>query len=571
MTLRPLAVSGLVIAATCGALALSQLARIAPEDGAPVATGFPAVSVPAAAPAFPPAAPETVPGGRAALLADHMLAKTQTQPPAAPPANMPAKTQSQPVAPQPGPLHAGTPGTPPAVQVQSLVSPFLVTPDKMEALAAITPAAGLIPSLPLSLIGPDKAALVDTAPPTDEQALEAQDPASNLGPVFDPITRRTVQAKRGDTLARILVDAGVSRTEAQAAVDSLGGVFDPRDLKPGHELELSFLADADTDGEMRKLGRLYGIQLAAAIDKDIAVRALPGGGFTAEATAKTVSRMVARNNGEITGGSLLAAGMTSGVPAGVMTEMIRIFSFDVDFQRDIQPGDRFDLMYERFHLADGRLVRGGDVMYAALTLSGKTLRLYRYKDSAGRIDFYNELGHSVRKALLKTPIDGARLTSRFGMRDHPILGYTVMHRGVDFGAPTGTPIFAAGDATVEDLGVRSGYGNYIKLKHTGSFSTAYAHMNGFARGLKNGMRVRQGQVIGYVGATGRVTGPHLHYEVFRDGKQVNPVSVKFPTGEKLLGQELQRFHKIKNELDRTLPAAQMAFDRYGLQDAAAGR
>ena len=210
-------------------------------------------------------------------------------------------------------------------------------------------------------------------------------------------------------------------------------------------------------------------------------------------------------------------------------------------------------------------------MYAALTLSGKTFRLYRYKDASGRIDFYNELGHSVRKALLKTPIDGAKLTSRFGMRDHPILGYSVMHRGVDFGAPTGTPIFAAGDATVEDIGVRSGYGNYIKLKHTGSFSTAYAHMNGFARGLKSGMRVRQGQVIGYVGATGRVTGPHLHYEVFRDGKQVNPVSVKFPTGEKLIGTELQRFHQIKNELDRTLPAAQMAFDRYGLQDAAAGR
>lgn len=561
MTLRPLAVSGLLIAATCGALALSQLARIAPEDGAP------ASAVVAAAPV--PVAPVPVPVAldRSALLADRMLAKTQTLPAPAPSANMPAKMQGPPKAPQTGPLHVGTTAAPPAVQVQSLVSPFLVTPDKMEALAAITPAAGLIPSLPLSLVGPDKAALVDALPQTDEDSLEAQ----GVGPVFDPITKLTVQAKRGDTLARILVEAGVSRSEAQAAVDSLGRVFDPRDLKPGHELELSFLADAESDGEMRKLGRLYGIQLAAAVDKEIAVRALPQGGFAAEAMAKTVSRVVARNNGEITGGSLLAAGMTSGVPAGVMTEMIRVFSFDVDFQRDIQPGDRFDLMYERFHLADGRLVRGGDVMYAALTLSGKTLRLYRYKDSSGRIDFYNELGHSVRKALLKTPIDGAKLTSRFGMRDHPILGYSVMHRGVDFGAPTGTPIFAAGDATVEDLGVRSSYGNYIRLKHTGSFSTAYAHMNGFARGLKNGMRVRQGQVIGYVGATGRVTGPHLHYEVFRDGKQVSPVSVKFPTGEKLLGQELQRFQQIKNELDRSLPAAQMAFDRGGLQDVSAGR
>jgi len=569
MTLRPLAVSGLLIAATCGALALSQLARIAPEDGAPVVAPPAVSSVPAAekAPAVAKTAPGVVPGGRDALLADHLLAKTQSLPAPAPVANMPAKVQSLPVAPQTGPLHVGATAAPPTVAMQSLVSPFLVTADKMEALAAIAPAAGLIPNLPRSLVGPDKAALADALPQTDEDSLEAQ----GVGPIFDPITKLTVQAKRGDTLARILVEAGVSRSEAQAAVDSLGRVFDPRDLKPGHELELSFLTDTETDGEMRKLGRLYGIQLAAAIDKEVAVRALPDGGFAAEATAKTVSRLVARNNGEITGGSLLAAGMTSGVPAGVMTEMIRIFSFDVDFQRDIQLGDRFDLMYERFQLADGRLVRGGDVMYAALTLSGKTQRLYRYKDSSGRIDFYNELGHSVRKALLKTPIDGAKLTSRFGMRDHPILGYTVMHRGVDFGAPTGTPIFAAGDATVEDLGVRSGYGNYIKLKHTSSFSTAYAHMNNFARGLKQGMRVRQGQVIGYVGATGRVTGPHLHYEVFRDGKQVNPVSVKFPTGEKLLGQELQRFQQIRNELDRSLPAAQMAFERSGVQDASAGR
>lgn len=211
-------------------------------------------------------------------------------------------------------------------------------------------------------------------------------------------------------------------------------------------------------------------------------------------------------------------------------------------------------------------------MYAALTLSGKTMRLYRYKDSSGRIDYYNELGHSVRKALLKTPIDGAKLTSRFGMRDHPILGYTVMHRGVDFGAPQGTPIFAAGDGTVEDLGERSGYGRYIRVRHSGTYSTAYAHMSGYGRGLKTGMRVRQGQVIGYVGMTGRATGPHLHFEVIRDGKQINPVTVKFPTGEKLQGQELQRFQSIKSDLDRSLPSAQMAFDRpSGFQDASAGR
>jgi murein DD-endopeptidase MepM/ murein hydrolase activator NlpD len=301
------------------------------------------------------------------------------------------------------------------------------------------------------------------------------------------------------------------------------------------------------------------------------VKAAPDGGFVAEAMTKQVDRLVARSNGEIAGGSLLAAGMASGVPAGVMTEMIRIFSFDVDFQRDIQPGDRFDLMYERFHLADGRLVRGGEVMYAALTLSGKTLRLYRHKDSSGRLDYYNELGHSVRKALLKTPIDGARLTSRFGMREHPILGYSVMHRGVDFGAPTGTPIFAAGDGTIDDIGERSGYGRYIRVRHSGAYATAYAHMNGYGRGLRKGMRVRQGQVIGYVGASGRATGPHLHYEVIRDGAQINPVTVKFSTGEKLTGAELARFQATRNDLDRSLPSAQMALELSGRQEIGAGR
>jgi len=176
--------------------------------------------------------------------------------------------------------------------------------------------------------------------------------------------------------------------------------------------------------------------------------------FAAEMSEKKLVKNTYAGKAEIET-SLYGSAARAGIPSAVIADMIRIYSWNIDFQRDIQPGDRFDLMYERFHLADGRLVRGGDVMYAALTLSGKTLRLYRYKDSSGRIDFYNELGHSVRKALLKTPIDGARLTSRFGMRDHPILGYSVMHRGVDFGAPTGTPIFAAGDAMVEDLGVRS--------------------------------------------------------------------------------------------------------------------
>ncbi len=407
---------------------------------------------------------------------------------------------------------------------------------------------------------PDMAAAAEDLPVADDETEDEAAAATRVA-VAEPdpdarLTLLSVTVQRGDTLARILTDAGVSRGDAQAVVDSLRGVFNPRDLKPGHEVRLHFLADSDAGAGAHPMGRLHEVKLAAAIDREVAVRATDANAFVAAAAMKSVDRMLARSNGEIAGGSLLAAGMASGVPANVMTEMIRIFSFDVDFQRDIQPGDSFDLMYERFELADGRLVRGGEVMYAALTVAGQPMRLYRYKDARGSVDYYNEKGHSVRKALLRTPVDGARLSSRFGMREHPIMGYSVMHRGVDFAAPTGTPIYAAGDGMVEEIGPRGGYGHYIRIRHTGSYSTAYAHLSAYARGLKKGMRVRQGQVIGRVGATGRVTGPHLHYEVVRDGKQVNPISVKFPSGDKLAGPELARFHAAKAAIDRSLVSPQ---------------
>lgn len=412
----------------------------------------------------------------------------------------------------------------------------------------------------------------DALAPEDSKAIaRAEQEAESLTPVdgalaLEPlppgsqITRLTVTAQRGDTLGRLLQDAGVSRAEAQGVVDSLAGVFKPRDLKPGHEIQLSFVPEAAIAPAERSLGRLDAVRLAATIDREVAVRATPGGGFKAEAIVKQVNRLLTRTDGEIVGGSLMVAGTQAGVPAGVVMELIKILSFDVDFQRDIQPGDRFDLLYERFQLADERLVRGGEVQYVSLQLAGKKLNLYRYKDARGFVDYYNELGHSVRKALLKTPIDGAKLSSRYGMREHPILGYSVMHRGVDFAAPIGTPIYAAGDGTIEDIGERNGYGRYVRVKHSNSYATAYAHMSGYGRGLKAGSRVRQGQIIGYVGATGRATGPHLHYEVLRNGDQINPIAVKFPSGEKLTGAELAKFQAAKTAVDRMLsiPEAERA-------------
>ncbi|MEO8559983.1 MAG: M23 family metallopeptidase, partial [Rhodospirillales bacterium] len=241
-------------------------------------------------------------------------------------------------------------------------------------------------------------------------------------------------------------------------------------------------------------------------------------------------------------------------PIPILSDVIRAFSYDVDFQRDIQPGDTFEVVAERLYTSDGRVAREGRVLYAELVLRGKKLAFYRYKPDSGDEDYYGLDGQSIIKALLRTPIDGAKITSSFGMRGHPILGFTRMHAGVDFGAPAGTPIFAAGNGTIEFAGQKGGYGNFVMIRHSATFSTAYGHMTGFARGISSGVRVRQGEIIGYVGMTGLATGPHLHYEVRKNGAPINPVEFSMPVGPKLAGKELQKFRDYIGAFDRNREA-----------------
>jgi len=221
--------------------------------------------------------------------------------------------------------------------------------------------------------------------------------------------------------------------------------------------------------------------------------------------------------------------------------MVGLYSYEVDFQRDIQPGDSFEVMYQELKNDAGERVRFGDILYASMTLSGHEVRLYSYVDGNGDTDFYNQKGESYRRALMRTPINGARLSSGYGKRKHPILGYTKMHKGIDFAAPRGTPIFAAGNGTIDKIGRNGGYGNYIRIRHNDSYETAYGHMKGFGQGLEQGLRFKPGDVIGYVGTTGRSTGPHLHYEILKNNAQVNPIRVKMPSGKTLEGKELKTF------------------------------
>ncbi|MEQ1784312.1 MAG: M23 family metallopeptidase, partial [Hyphomonadaceae bacterium] len=219
-----------------------------------------------------------------------------------------------------------------------------------------------------------------------------------------------------------------------------------------------------------------------------------------------------------------------------------IFGYDIDFQREVQTGDHFGILYETFEDERGETVKTGNVLMAEMDGAALTKTFYRFTPSDdGQVDYFDETGQSAKKFLMKTPINGARLSSGFGNRKHPILGYTKLHKGTDFAAPTGTPIYAAGNGRLVGYGPNGTFGNYAKIQHANGYVTAYGHMSRFASGLHRGSTVKQGQVIGYVGTTGRSTGPHLHYEVYIDNRPVNAMTLKLPTGRKLTGEQLEGF------------------------------
>ena len=246
--------------------------------------------------------------------------------------------------------------------------------------------------------------------------------------------------------------------------------------------------------------------------------------------------------------SLYSAAIDENIPANTIIEFAGIYGFQVDFQRDIRKKDKFQIMYEIFLNQKKQVVETGNILFANLELSGQDNSLYHF-DKEGSEGHYDKNGKSIKKALMKTPINGARLSSPFGMRKHPIDGFNKMHRGTDFAAPMGTPIMASGDGVVKKAGWCGGGGNCVKIKHNSTYQTVYAHMSKFARGIKSGVRVKQGQTIGYVGSTGKSTGPHLHYEVIVNGKKVNSQKLKLPSGKILKGEERKLFETRKIKLD----------------------
>jgi len=347
---------------------------------------------------------------------------------------------------------------------------------------------------------------------------------------------------KGDTMMALLTDAGVPAAEADQAIRAMAKTYKPRRIKPGQRISLRI------QPRPLKAPELQSLTFSVNVETDVAVRRTASG-FHAETVRRPLQRRETNAAGRIDK-SLYVAGVNAGLSLSTLAELIHIFSFDIDFQRDIRHGDSFALLFQEFCDDTGRVVKAGDILMAEMVLTGKPIRVYRYETSDGKVDYYDTKGQSVRKALLRTPIDGARISSGYGKRRHPILGYTRMHKGLDFAARRGTPIFAAGDGVVEFVGRNGGYGKYVRIRHNDMFKTAYAHMHRYGRGIRKGRRVRQGQVIGYVGSTGRSTGPHLHYEVHNAGRQINPRSIKLPSGRKLMGRQLMAFKAYAAGVER---------------------
>ena len=247
--------------------------------------------------------------------------------------------------------------------------------------------------------------------------------------------------------------------------------------------------------------------------------------------------------------SLYNSAISLGIKPNVILEFARLYGFQVDFQRDIWKNDSFQIIYEEFLNDKNQVVDTGQIIFANLNLQDTNLQLYKYEYKKDKIDYFDENGKSIRKTLMKTPINGARLSSSYGKRKHPILGYTKMHTGTDFAAPKGTPIMASGDGKVTKAGWCGGGGNCVKIKHNSTYQTVYAHMSKFGRGIKKGVKVKQGQIIGYVGSTGLSTGPHLHYEVIENGKKINSQKLKLPSGKILKGEERKIFEVSKIKID----------------------
>lgn len=358
-----------------------------------------------------------------------------------------------------------------------------------------------------------------------------------------------ITVKKGDNFTNLLVKAGMDRKETFFAARALSKKFDLRNLRAGQKMTAIFREkirdDNSEEGELE-----FVLLRITEADKEIELIRNDDGSFSVQENERQLNKHLMRSKGEIKN-SLAHLAAKLDVPPNILNEVVRAYSYDIDFQRDIRKGNRFEILYEVYFDENGEKVREGGMLYAMLTVRGEDLRIYHFSPSGEEddYDYFTEEGRSLRRSLMRTPINGAIISSPFGIRVHPISGYTRVHKGIDFAAPMGTPFYAAGDGTIDFIGAHGGHGNYIRIKHNSEYSTAYGHISRYAKGMRKGRKVKQGQIIAYVGSTGVSTGPHLHYEILKNDKHINPSNSEIPPGRKLKGADLEKFKLQKQDID----------------------
>ena len=343
-------------------------------------------------------------------------------------------------------------------------------------------------------------------------------------------TEKTVIVEKGQIFSIILDSFNFGNIKKFEIINSVNKIFDLRELKVNQKI--IFLENENKIVKKIIFEQDFKTDLIINLDSEITI------------TKKSLEIYNEIESKEYTIlNSLYADGKKNNVPNQILIKLIQLFSFDLDFQRDIKKNTIVSISYEKSFVDKKSEYYFGDIQYAQIKIKNNTLEYFKFITDDGFTDYFNREGKNVKKSILKTPLDGARLSSSFGMRKHPISGFNKMHKGIDFAAPEGTPVYAGGNGVIERIGVNGGYGKYILIRHNNEYKTAYAHLSGFKKNIAKGTRVNQGEIIGYVGSTGLSTGPHLHYEIIYQNKQINPLTLKLPSGKILQGNELKRFEK----------------------------
>ncbi len=354
---------------------------------------------------------------------------------------------------------------------------------------------------------------------------------------------KVIDIKTGDNLLGVLLDAGTDKTMASAILDALDAVFGPDDLRPGQKIDFRLVPAPSDSGQMEPVR-------VSIFDKSgnhiVSATRNRDGDYIASTKAPEGEVTITASNRASLYQSFYRAALEQHLPPDTILKLLRVHSYDVDFKQKVRPGDTFEVFFDSDG-SDGQEI--GELLYTSMTVGGEMRKFYRFRTPDDAVDYYDEHGNSAKKFLMRNPVKGGRYTSGFGNRKHPLLRRIRMHTGVDWAAPAGTPILAAGDGTIEIAERHGGYGNYIRIRHANGFATAYGHMTRFAPGSEPGASVKQGQIIGFVGSTGRSTGPHCHFEVLVNNKFVNPMTIAVPRGLQLEGRELAAFQRERRRIE----------------------